>query len=391
MIIAAVFAGLVAGAALGALLAWLYLRPQLQSAESLGQKAAALAEQMLRTSLSEGREQTVQLATQELSGKQQLIDQRLGTLQSEVTGKLEKVTTLVAELEKTRHAAFATLSTQLERNAQHLGTLQQTTSDLKAALSNSRTRGQWGERMAEDVLQLAGLKENIQYRKQQTLSGENGSRPRPDFTFLMPENRVLHMDVKFPMDNYLAYLNAESEPARQQALRAFLQDVRNRIRETSAREYRSAAASGGESTLEYILIFIPNEQIYGFLMEQDATLFSQAVASKVILCSPTTLLAVLAVIHQASQHFALEKKGAEVFALLKTIQQQWDKFTDEMTKMGRKIDEAQNAFGELAGTRSRMLDRQFAKLQSLPQAEESAPQPSLLGSTAAANPQAFKN
>lgn len=381
----AAFAALFAGCALGAGAMWLYLRPRLQSPESLGQTAAALAEKVLRESLAESRNQTVQLAAQELSGKQQLIDQRLSTLQADVSGKLEKVTTLVADIEKTRAASFANLSTHLERNAQNLQILQQTTADLKSALANSRTRGQWGERMAEDVLQLAGLKENIQYRKQVVLSGENGSRPRPDFTFLMPENRVIHMDVKFPMDNYLAYLNASEELTRQQALKSFLSDVRNRIREASTREYRSAATGKGETTLDYILVFIPNEQIYAFLMEQDAGLLNQAVANKVIPCSPTTLLAVLAVIHQASQHFVLEQRSAEVFTLLKTIHQQWDKFTDEMEKMGKKLTEAQTAFSELTGTRSRMLDRQFAKLQTLPQPEESgtAATPTLLGSTTA--------
>ncbi|HEX2859864.1 MAG TPA: DNA recombination protein RmuC [Alphaproteobacteria bacterium] len=323
--------------------------------------------------VADARTQLLQLAEAQLGSKQGLIDQRLTTIQTEMTGKLEKVTTLVADIEKTRAASFATLTTQLGRNAEGLQTLQQTTADLKAALSNSRTRGQWGERMAEDVLKLAGLQPNIQYRKQPMLSSAEGGRPRPDFSFMMPENRVIHMDVKFPMDNYLAYLNAQAEPARATALKSFLSDVRARIRETSSRDYRNAANAKGETTLDYILIFIPNEQIYAFLLEHDPDLLHDAVGKKVIPCSPTTLLAVLSILHQTAQHALLNQKSAEVFDTLRNIRAQWEKFTDEMGKMGKKLAEAQNAFTELTGTRSKMLDRQFNKLENLPGADESAP------------------
>lgn len=357
---------LLTGLALGAALMYLYLRPRLQGENHLQSTFAQMASQ----ALADARTQLLQLAETQLTGKQQLIDQRLTTIQSEVAGKLEKVTSLMTEIDKNSHISLATLGQQLSKTSEGLQSLQTTTADLKAALSNSRTRGQWGERMAEDVLKLAGLQANLNYRKQGMLASAEGGKPRPDFTFIMPEGRVIHMDVKFPMDNYLAYLHAESEATRAPALKQFLRDVRNRINETSARDYRNAATGKGETTLDYILIFIPNEQIYAFLLEHDAELLNDAVAKKVIPCSPTTLLAVLAVIHQAAHHFQLEQKSATIYGLLKDIRNQWEKFTEEMDKMGKKIGEAQAAFSNLTGTRSRMLDRQFDKLQSLPQGEE---------------------
>lgn len=357
---------------------WLYLRPRLIQPHQLKEEFLSLAQQ----ALADGRTQLIELAqeklnqhhqaaTQELSGKQGLIEKTLTTLQHDMVGKLDKVQTLMVDLDKQRHASHTSLE-------HHLKTLSQTTSTLHAALANSRTRGQWGERMAEDVLRLAGLQPHIQYRKQLALTAESGHRPRPDFTFFLPENRVIHMDVKFPLENYTAYLNAPDDSAKTTHMKAFLGAARQRIKETAARDYTQAATQAGETPLDYLLIFIPNEQIYAFLLENDPQLLEYALSLKVIPCSPTTLLAVLAMVHQASRHFALEQKSAEIFGILKNIHIQWDKFTDEMSKMGKKIDEAQAAFQTLTTTRSNMLDRQFNRLQALPDTTKDGQNPTPL-------------
>lgn len=333
--------------------------------------------QLAQTQLGQQKEATAQ----ELTAKQGLIDQRLATIQQEVAGKLEKVTTLVTDIEKTRHAAFATLTQQLGHTGEQLKTLQTTTADLKAALANSRTRGQWGERMAEDVLRLAGLQPGVQYRRQSSFTGTEGTRNRPDYTFLLPGNRVIHMDVKFPLDNYLGVLNAESEGARSAAAKQFVADARARLKETTAREYRASLTTQGEQALEYLLVFIPNEQVYAFLLESAPQLLDEALAQKIILCSPTTLLAVLAVVNQAAQHFRLAQQAGGIQQILTDIQREWGKFSDEMDKIGKKLREAQGAFDEATGTRTRQLDRQFAKLDSLPSATP-GPETPLLGALA---------
>ncbi|HCP07087.1 MAG TPA: DNA recombination protein RmuC, partial [Synergistaceae bacterium] len=111
--------------------------------------------------------------------------------------------------------------------------LNRTTGTLKEALSSSKARGQWGERMAEDILQMVGFVEGVNYARQRTLPG---SGRRPDFTFLLPRGLTLNMDVKFPFDNYLAWLGATSDSERDQFRRSFLKDVRDRIREVASRD-----------------------------------------------------------------------------------------------------------------------------------------------------------
>jgi DNA recombination protein RmuC len=271
------------------------------------------------------------------------------------------------------------LQQQIGATGEQLKSLQTTTSDLKSALTNSRTRGQWGERMAEDVLRLAGLQPEVNYRRQSSIFGTEGTRGRPDYTFLLPGNRVIHMDVKFPLDNYLAYLNAETEQNRTAAARQFVADARARLRETTVREYRNGPTQQGEQALDYLLIFIPNEQVYAFLLENAPNLLDEALGQKIILTSPTTLLAVLAVINQAAQHFRLQQQTAGIHDILSGIRQQWGNYVGVMEKMGEKLDDAQKEFHKLTTTRTNMLERQFSKLDSLP--TETSEGPSLLGTT----------
>lgn len=354
--------GLLLGLPLGAAAWWFLTR---HHAETLKSAFALLSQEQLE----KNTQHLLTLAQEKLGDKQEGISQNLTVIKTEIGEKITAVTALMQSLEKDRESKYATLAQSLTHTTEHLTRLQSTTADLTSALSNSRTRGQWGERMAEDVLRLAGLQENLNYRKQSTLVGSEGTR-RPDFTFLLPDNRVLHMDVKFPLDDYQRYHKAESDAARADAAKKFLAATRAHIKSTAARSYASGAATQGaanatELPLDDIIIFIPNEQVYAFLLENDPQVLMDAVAQKVILCSPTTLLAVLAVIRQAMQGYALNRQAQQVYGLLSGIREQWEKYTESMARIGDKLTEAQKAFDATTTTRSNMLDRQFAKLETI--------------------------
>ncbi len=141
-----------------------------------------------------------------LQGKKALIDNTLTRMKDE----LSKVQELVGNIEKDRKQSFGQLSEQLKNSVDQTQRLHESTSQLNKALSHSQVRGQWGERMAEDVLRVAGLVEGVNYLKQKTL--EEGSRP--DFTFLLPKNLRVNMDVKFPLANYISYQNSDEAPTK---------------------------------------------------------------------------------------------------------------------------------------------------------------------------------
>jgi DNA recombination protein RmuC len=261
-------------------------------------------------------------------------------------------------LEKDREKKFGELSEQLKKAGEQTTRLTETTVTLREALSSTKARGQWGERMAEDVLRLAGFVENVNYVKQKAI--EEG-RARPDFTFLLPNDLKLNMDVKFPLDNYMKFLEADSETDKSKFCKNFLRDVKSRAKEITNREYINPE----NNTVDYALLFIPNEQVYAFINEQDRSIIDEGLKNKVIFCSPVTLFAVLAVIRQAVENFALERTSNEILSLLGAVRKQWGAFVAKMEMMGKRISEAQKEYDSLVTTRKRMLEKPLNKIENL--------------------------
>lgn len=291
------------------------------------------------------------LSEEQLEGKKKLIDLTLGNMKQE----LDKVQNLIQKIENERKQTYGELSTQLRQSVEQTQRLQNITQQLSTALSHTQTRGQWGERMAEDVLRMAGFIEGINYLKQKRLQNNT---ERPDFTFLLPQNLKVNMDVKFPLNNYLAYLKAETDQEREHYKNQFLRDVRKRIKEVTTRNYINPA----ENTVDYVIVFIPNEQVYAFINENDSAILDDALKNKVILSSPITLYAVLAVIRQAVDNFNLERTAAEILALLNEFNKQWGKFKESMEKMGKKLGDAQKEYNNLITTRTNQLERPLRKI-----------------------------
>jgi DNA recombination protein RmuC len=292
----------------------------------------------------------------ELESNKKLIDQTL----EGIKGNLLKVETLVTDFSKDREKKYGELSNQLKATAEQTGKLQETTNQLHTALASTTMRGQWGERMAEDVLRLAGFIEDVNYRKQKALETTTS---RPDFTFMLPKNLILNMDVKFPLTNYLNYMNEESESDKQNYKQQFLRDVRQRVKEVTTRDYINPE----ENTVDYVLVFIPNEQVYYFIHENDSTLIDDALKNKVVICSPLSLYAILAVIHQAVESFNMEKTASEMLALFGSFNNQWKVFKSSMEKMGRRIDDAKKEYDSLLSTRTNQLERPLRKINDLRQ------------------------
>ena len=296
------------------------------------------------------------LGTQELEGKKSLIDEQVGTMRVE----LARLTGLLHDVERERREHVGQLTSQLREAGRHTEVLAETTQSLREALSSTSARGQWGERMAEDVLRLAGFIDGVNYRKHQAIAG---SGCIPDYTFLLPQGLCLHMDVKFPLNNYMRYLDAASEVERERSRKEFLRDVRLRLKEVTSRGYVDAA----NRTVDCVLLFIPNEQVYAFIQEHDRTLLDDALRDKVVFCSPLTLFAVLAVVRQAVDNFSLSRTAHEILGLLQGFQKQWERFVDQMEKVGRSLKTAGNAFEELEGTRRRQLERELDRIDAVRQ------------------------
>ena len=295
-----------------------------------------------------------EISARELDAKKGLIDEQL----RHMTSELENVSRLVQRLEKDRVEKFGELTSQLKSAGDQTAALMQITGSLREALASTKVRGQWGERMAEDVLRMVGFIEDVNYLRQKSVEGVG---TRPDFTFLLPRDLRVNMDVKFPLDNYMRFLEAESEIEKSKFQNDFLRDVKARIKEVTTRDYINPE----QNTVDYVLMFIPNEQVYAFIQEQDSSILDDGIKNKVVLCSPITLFAVLAVIRQAVDNFALEQTSNEILALLGSFKKQWQVFVKKLEVLGKRIGEAQKEYEVLTTTRVRQLERPLNKIEEL--------------------------
>jgi DNA recombination protein RmuC len=392
---AALVVGIVAGLAAGLAVAGAIARSVASSAAHSAARATAdAAADRLRSDAGADREAMVRAAVEtvvvvagdrlgaqadagarELEARQRSFDQRVGEMRGrvadeialrnaaleqrmgDVRSELAKVAELVASLQRERAEQQGRVESRLAEVAAVGARLADTTQSLRQALASPQARGQWGERMADDVLRAAGLVEGINYRKQSRICGAGTI---PDFTFMLPGGRVLHMDVKFPIDNYLRYLDAPTDGERDRHRVAFVRDVRARVRELSGRVYIHP-----DDTVDEVLLFIPNESVYAFVHTHDRELVDVALRQKVVLCSPSTLFSVLAVIRQAVEQVHLQRTSDEILACLAAFEQQWGKFTDALDKVGRGLDTVRRGWDDLAGTRRRQLERQLDRVGDL--------------------------
>ena len=291
-------------------------------------------------------------ADQQLGHRNAVIEQQVAGM----AGELSRVADLVTSLQRDRVQQHTELTTRLTETARQSRDLVETTQSLRQALASPKARGQWGERMADDVLRSAGLVEGVNYVRQKGVAGGG----IPDVTFLLPGDRVLHMDVKFPIDNYVRALEASSPLEVEAATTAFLRDVRQRVREITTRAYIDP-----DTTVDEVLLFIPNESVYSFIHEHDPAMVDTALAQRVVLCSPFTLFAVLAVIRQSIEQHQLERTGDEILQCLSGFRTQWAKYTEQVDLVARRFESTQKAFGDLAGARRKALQRTVDQVDEL--------------------------
>ena len=283
----------------------------------------------------------------------QLISQDLLSTKTTIGESVRSVSTMLTDLT----ARTAALAEGQQTGTQVTQQLLDTTQSLAQILSSSQARGQWGERMVEDILQLMGMVDGMNYLTQNTIPGGE----RPDYTFLLPNDKKIHMDVKFPLAQYMTYLDTEDTGAQAIAKKGFLNDVRSHVKVLDGRQYINPA----DDTVEYMMMFIPNEAITAFIHANDPKLMDFAMEKGILLCSPITLYMLLSLMNSAIKSFAMAAQTGEILALLEEFYVQWGKYSETQTKMGESLEQAQRRFQDMSGTRDRQLGKIIDKMRSL--------------------------
>jgi len=300
--------------------------------------------------------QLADLNAQQLGGKISEIEKMLDANSDEISTQMKTVTEVVGELKDQNTKRFGGVGERMNELATQ-------TTKLNEILGSSQRRGQWGERLAEDILKAAGFIEGVNYKTQSQVGDSGEPKGRPDFIFNFPPNRILFMDVKFPLDAYSAYLSEKNEVERENLKVKFLDAVRAKVIELSKRDYVKKADG---PVLDYVLLFIPNESISSFVHENDPELVDWSLKKRVVLCSPLNLYAFLGVIRQATDSFKASEAAVKILKLLDKFSQQWRLYNEALTSVQDKFSKAQlEVEGLTSGTRYREMKKAIDKIESL--------------------------
>jgi len=287
----------------------------------------------------------------ELELRKQAIEHSVAGLKEEL-GKYQQ---MLRESEGDRARKFGNLENELKNASAATQKLQETTVKLNNILGNVKLRGQWGERMAEDIIQYAGLIENVNYLKQSA----NTSLTKPDYTFLLPQGHCINMDVKFPLDNYLQMVNAAEGVQRDAYEKEFIKNVKDRIKEIQNRDYINPS----ENTLDFVLLFIPNEQVFGLIQEKMPDVMDFALKQKVVLCSPFTLYAMLSIVRQAHEHFRFEKDIKKIIELIEGFSKDYELFKNRFANLGILIDKVSGEYTDINDKSFKKLDSKIQRIE----------------------------
>lgn len=245
--------------------------------------------------------------------------------------------------------------------------LSDSTEKLGRILSTNNLRGQWGERVAEDILKSTGLMEDLHYHKNKQLET---SLNRPDFTFLLPDEHKVNMDVKFPIANLVKAQEIEEAGERKRALKDFETDVRNRIREISGKDYINPE----ENTVDFAVLFVPSESVYAAIHENCPEIFSFAESKRIVLAAPFSLIAILKVILQSFRHFHFERKTRELVTLIEKLADDLERFKGRFEEFDDHIKKIRRAYDEIAQTSFQKIQSKIEQIERYKVGTENAAQ-----------------
>ena len=259
-----------------------------------------------------------------------------------------------------------------------LDDLKNVTSRLNLTLSSNQKRGNWGEIQVEKILEDSGLVKGQNFETQKPM--ESGKIP--DVTLNLPEGQILNLDVKFPLNNYMKYLDViekrensidESDydlldKSASELKNDFLSDVRKRVNEVTKEGYIDPK----NNTIDYALLFVPVEGIFQFIVENELELtngkidiYNEAIEKNIIMVPPSLLLVYYSTIKNAVETFSLQDKARDLIDLHKVFLTQWDKYRKQIDGLQASITSLQNKYDELTNVRSNELFKVVEKIDDL--------------------------
>ncbi|AOS44839.1 DNA recombination protein RmuC [Lacunisphaera limnophila] len=278
-----------------------------------------------------------QQSADELGKRQQAIDSLVKPLKE----SLEKVDAKIGEIEKARASAYGQLSEQLKSLGTAQVSLQAEAAKLTTALRSTTTAGTWGELQLRRVVELSGMSSYCDFTEQQSTGGF-----RPDLIVRLPGGQQIVVDAKAPNDAYREAVNASDDTVRTAKLAEHATKVRNHIDALGAKNYWEQF----QPSPEFVVLFLPGDQFLSGALQGDPSLIDRAIAKKVLLATPATLIALLKAAAYGWRQEDISKNAQVIADLGRTLYDRIAGFADNLDKVGRGLETASKAYNSAVGS-----------------------------------------
>jgi DNA recombination protein RmuC len=343
---------------------------QRQFVESSRRELADSFQSLAATALRDTSEQFLNLAQQRLETARTRatadLEERRQAIEGLVTPlreTLDRLDRKTGDLERSRTADATRLGEQIEQLARSTSTLRDETTSLAAALRGTEVGGRWGELALRRVVEIAGMTAHCDFQEQLTI--ESGARP--DMVVHLPEGRRIAVDAKAPLKEFLAASEARNDAARRTALGRHARALKIHVRQLATREYAQAL---GEDT-EFVVLFLPADAFLGAALQSDPDLQVEALRSKVLLATPTTLVALLRTIAIYWQQRSMAENAQTIADVARELYGRAAKFGEELASVGRGLTTALDAYDRAVGSFDRRLIPMAKQLEEMKLAEGS--------------------
>jgi DNA recombination protein RmuC len=331
--------------------------------EQLDRRFDDLAGRQLRENL----DNFLRVARENLGGHQQTAqaslkerEQAIEALVKPIQESLTRTSQALRDIEVERQRDFGSLRQHLTDMRDSHSSLQRETRNLVQALSKPQVRGQWGEIALRRLVELAGMTAHCDFDEQVHVIAEDGAL-RPDMVVHLPEGRDIVIDVKTPLDAYLLAVEAVTDEARTAALRRHAQHVADRVRILSTKNYYAQF----EQAPQFVVLFLPGDQFLSSALDQQPDLLDRAMASNIILTTPSTLLALLKTVYNGWQNVRLAENAERIRRLAEELYGRLSTFRGHMGKIGGSLEASLRAFNAAVGSLERNVlpgARKFVEL-----------------------------